>query len=105
MAKSTVKIANDDAAGWRREARKQRKALQDLTNTVLGHIAAMEGVMALPSSVDRGKAIARLLNRLEMANDRVRYFALDVDFRKDLAKARSRGLSAPGRSRTRLVQG
>lgn len=57
-----------------------------LTNAVLAFIAQMDVVMKEPHSDDRDKMLARLINALEIENDRARYFALGVDFRTDEKK-------------------
>jgi hypothetical protein len=77
------KIATTDTAGWRREARRQRKHLEDLTTTVMAYLKQSDLVLQQPSSVERGKRLAALSNALEMANDQARYFGLGINFRTD----------------------
>lgn len=77
------KIAPDDAAGWRREARKLRKALERSTNNALVFGARLDAIMKLPSTPERGSKIAKLMNELDMANDGIRFDELGVDYRTD----------------------
>ena len=58
-----------------------RKHLVDLTTAVRNYLVSIDAVMALPESKERGQEIARLSNALEMANDRARFFGLDIDYR------------------------
>lgn len=61
-----------------------RDALEKLTHAVLVHLHDMDEVMKLPiTEGERGKLVATILNRLDQANDLVRYFTLGVDYRKD----------------------
>ena len=62
---------------------KERKYLGVLTKTVQMFLRAHDALMRQPSTVERGKRIARLSNALEMANDRARYFGLGIDYRTD----------------------
>ena len=78
-----AKFAKDDAAGWRKEARRQRNALAMLTLNVRAFLDRLDEAIKEPSTVERGKKIAQLANALEMANDTARYGALDIDFRTD----------------------
>ncbi len=57
--------------------------LRDLSAAVTKHLLAFDAEMRTPDSVARVKRIAKLADDLEYANDRVRYFALGVDFRTD----------------------
>jgi len=77
------KIDKEDAGGWRREALKQRKSVVALTTSITNFIARMDLLMKQPSTVERGRAVAKLMNELDMANDHARYFALGVEWRKD----------------------
>lgn len=69
-----------------RDRRKFLEHLRDLSAAVTAHLEALDAEMALPSSVERGKRIAKLASALDLANDRVRYFALGVDYRTDKKK-------------------
>lgn len=77
------KIGADDAKAWRKEALRLRKHLAELSNANLGFIFQFDELMRQPSTVDRGKAVAKLLNALDMANDSARYFGLGVNVRND----------------------
>lgn len=63
--------------------RKLRKHLRELSAAVTKHLADLDAEMKKPANVERGKRIARLSNELDVANDRVRYFALGVNYRTD----------------------
>lgn len=65
------------------DERKLKTHLRELSAAVTDHLRALDAEMKLPSSAERGRRIARLASELDMANDRVRYFALGVDFRTD----------------------
>ena len=60
-----------------------KKALKELTNSVLAYLSKLDEVMKEPEGNKRGKRVAVLSNALEMANDQARYFALGIDYRKD----------------------
>lgn len=75
-------IPADNAKAWRAEARRQKKGVQDLTNAVTHAINQMEVLMKQPSTVERGRAIAKVLNELDLANDTARHFLLDVPLKK-----------------------
>jgi hypothetical protein len=77
------KIATTDTAGWRREAHRQRKRLETLTDAVMTYLKQSDVLMRQPSTVERGKQLAALSNALEMANDQARYFGLGINFRTD----------------------
>ncbi len=66
-----------------KEARELRRALQGLADQVLDYLDSFDTVMKAKPGPDRDAALARLNNALELANDRVRFGALGVDFRKD----------------------
>jgi hypothetical protein len=66
-----------------RELRKVKKHLRALSSDVTEHLAALDAEMRSPESRERGSRVAMLCNRLDMENDRARYFALGVDYRKD----------------------
>lgn len=77
------RIPKDDAAGWRKEALRQREALKQLTVSVGQAIAALDEIMKQPSTLERAKRVVQVLTALEMAKDAARFFALDVDWRKE----------------------
>lgn len=62
---------------------RERVVLRDLIAAIEQFIVAMDDTMRGPSTPERGKDIARLLNGLEMAKDRARFSAdgLNIDFR------------------------
>jgi hypothetical protein len=62
---------------------KREKALQQLSDDVLLFLHELDRLMKLPSTVGRGKQIAKCCNWLEMQNDRLRFGMLGVDYRKD----------------------
>lgn len=59
-----------------------RKHLEDLTTTVGDVIHNFDVVARQPESVERGRTLARIINALEMANDRARHFGLGHALRK-----------------------
>ncbi len=67
----------------KRENRKLKKHLKDLTVGVRKCLDAIDEAMKMPSTVDRGKRIAEICNWWEFENDSARYFGLDIDYRKD----------------------
>ena len=78
-----MKIDKDDAQGWRREARAKKKHLKELSGAVTTYLEAMDVEMQRADILARGRHVAALSNALEMANDKARYFGLDVNWRKD----------------------
>lgn len=68
---------------------KEREHLATLTAFVAGTIAKLDAEMRLPSDHARGQRIAKIMNDLEMANDRARYFGLGIDWRTDNKRNRS----------------
>ena len=60
-----------------------RKHLKELTERVMYELGEIDREMRQPQSPERGNRIAAISNRLEMANDRARYFGLGIDWRKD----------------------
>lgn len=63
--------------------KKLRRKLSEMTEQVRGFLAMMDRLMVTPSTVERGRAVADLCNRLAMYNDGVRFFWCGVDYRKD----------------------
>lgn len=59
---------------------KLRKDLKDLTGFVKDFLVLLDHEMTKPSSVERGQRIGQLARRLEMKNDMVRRFTLELDF-------------------------
>ena len=68
-----------------KEARSLRKSLKTLSNAVLLHLHALDNECASDKTIPRetGERIAKIANWLEMENDKIRYTALGVNFRKD----------------------
>jgi hypothetical protein len=78
-------------ADLKRRVRELTKHLKDLTTCVEVFLARLDVEMEGPSTEERGRRIAELANRLDIANDHARYFGLGVDFRGDAThKARVR---------------
>jgi len=65
------------------EERGVRRALGNLILNVRLFEAQMDAEMAKPSSMERDKRIAALMNTLILENDRALYHGLGFDFRKD----------------------
>lgn len=65
------------------ECRRLRKSLESMTKYVQAFLGALDVEMRKPSSPERGKRIAEISNKLDMANDHIRYFDLGIDYRKD----------------------
>lgn len=65
-----------------KQTKEFRDALVTLTQAVQRSLREIDVTMRLAESVERGKKIAAIANELEMANDRIRFFVLDVDWRK-----------------------
>lgn len=57
---------------------KVRKEFITLTNNVLGFVVQMDALMPQPSTVEKGKTTAKLLNALDLANQGARMFGLGV---------------------------
>ena len=66
-----------------RAASHYKRELVKLTVGVMEFLRRLDVLMHEPSTVERGREIAKLSNALEILNDRVRYHTLGVDFRKD----------------------
>jgi hypothetical protein len=76
---SKIAVAED----FKKQARNYKKHLKDLTINVGRCLKAIDETMRMPESKDRGSRIAKICNALEMANDRARYFGLNIDYRTD----------------------
>lgn len=79
----------------KRELRKTKKGLQQLTDAVLVALAQIDTLMKQPPGLDRDQKLARISNWLEQHNDAARYSVLGVNFRTDdkgkaVAAARTR---------------
>lgn len=73
----------DDIKVIKRQRGEYKKALTELSLSVSQFIKALDAEMKQPSSPKRGENIAKLSNALDLANDKVRYFNLGIDYRKD----------------------
>jgi uncharacterized protein YigA (DUF484 family) len=62
--------------------RELEAALKKLTETCAAYDGAMDKIMKLPSTFERGKKIADLLNKLQIANQMAMYFTLGYSFGK-----------------------
>lgn len=63
------------------EERKLRRHLRNLTRSVMWELAGLDALMKCPATEARGKAIAALANRLDLANDLARSGGLGVTVR------------------------
>jgi hypothetical protein len=75
-----------DLPSARREVRALRKDLADLVRSVSTCLVLIDKEMGTESSPERGRRIATILNAMEMANDRARFFGLGIDHRGDGAR-------------------
>ena len=66
---------------------KELRKFRTYTEFIRKWIKALDVQMRLPSTVERGRAIAKLNNMLEEANSRIRYFTLDIDYRTEKPRA------------------
>lgn len=57
-----------------------RKYLRELTSGVLHWLHALDTEMKKPSSAERGRRIAAILNALDMANDVAMHYGLGLSF-------------------------
>lgn len=62
---------------------KYEKALRKLVNDNQQFMRWLDTEMMKPSDVTRGKRIAEAMNALAWSVDRVRFFTLGVDYRRD----------------------
>ena len=59
------------------------RKLRTYTEFVRKWVKALDAQMQLPSTPERGRAVAKLTNMLEETNSRIRYFLLDIDYRTE----------------------
>ncbi len=59
-----------------------KKHLEELCDNVAIHIEAMDREMAKPSTEQRGRNIAQLMNGLNMCLDQALHFGLGLSFKK-----------------------
>lgn len=74
-----------DCKKQKRDAAKQRKALQHLSNTVMVFLHRLDEQVGPDKRIPKevGRLLAAWANDLDMVNDGVRFNHLGVDFRKD----------------------
>jgi len=60
----------------RRERAELRAHLRNLTAVVTRALADLDAEMRTPSTTDRGKLIAQICNRMQLANDMAKRFGL-----------------------------
>ena len=72
-----------DKVPKRRRKCQYEQALRELVKANQDFMCWLDAEMVKPSDMTRGRRIAQALNALGMATDRVRYFALGVDYRTD----------------------
>lgn len=60
----------------RREYRRMKKYLTELTTEVRVIVEELDALMKQPSTFERGQKIGRVVTRLEFANDSARHFGL-----------------------------
>jgi hypothetical protein len=80
-------------------AKRYKKYLAELTTAVRAYLARMDGVMEGPSTVERGREIARLCSALEFANDSARHFGLGIDLKTGKVKR-----AKPDRTKIRTTE-
>ncbi len=73
----------DEIKELKRQNKALTTALKNLTLATGIFLRRLDETMKLSSDNDRGKTITTLSNRLEYERDKVRYFALGVDYRHD----------------------
>jgi len=63
-----------------REIKMLRKEMEKLTGFVKSYVVLIDDAMKQPDSIERGRRIADLSNKLEFKNDSVRRFVLELDW-------------------------
>lgn len=63
-------------------ATEYKKALKDLTTSVIWYQDVLDKIMKEPSSFERGKKIAKAANWLTIQNQSAMHFTLDYSFKK-----------------------
>lgn len=89
-AKVRVQMTEVESRALRKEARKYLTALKQLSRTVMVGVCHVDALMRQPASTERDSSVAKVMNAIEIENDRVRFFTLGVDYRDDRAKAEAR---------------
>lgn len=62
-----------------RAASHYRRELRTLTESVTVFLARLDTLMQEPSTVERGRRIAKLCNAMELINDQVRHRSLGIN--------------------------
>ena len=73
-----------------KDAKRYKKYLKQLTADVAKCIDALDYTMEKPHTVERDKAIAKINNALEMANDQAWHFGLGESLNKKRYKGQVR---------------
>ena len=73
----------EDIRAAKRHARENAKALKELSAAVTTAINAIDLAMKGTITAETGNKIARIVNALDFANDKARYFHLGIDWRTD----------------------
>ena len=66
----------------RKENRELKKHLRQTTESVVQFIKWLDAEMVKPSTVDRGKRVARVASNMEFLNDRAMHFGLGMTFKQ-----------------------
>ena len=64
-----------------KEFNKLKNDFRNLTVAVQNHLSLLDAVMKTPSTLERGREIAKLSNYLDAANDSAMHFGLDMSFK------------------------
>ena len=75
-------VASKPGKASSREARRYRDGLAEFVLTVTAFLAAFDKIMQEPSTVERGRRLAAIANRLEMSKDLIRLHILGHNLRK-----------------------
>jgi hypothetical protein len=70
------------AADHKRDARRYKQYLRSLADATEAFLTRLDVLMRQPSTVERGREIARLCNALEMEKDRAWHFGLGLPFKR-----------------------
>lgn len=75
-------MTTKDLTELRKEARRYKQRLKSLVYEVEAFLTLLDEEMKQPSTVERGKRIARLCNALEFEKDRAKHFGLDLPLKQ-----------------------
>ena len=64
------------------EVRSLKRSLRDLANTTEQFLDQLDVLMRQPSTVERGRHVAKLCNVLEMEKDKAKHFGLGLPLKK-----------------------